>query len=95
VIDDPVSLDIVPFKQKAVTFSWELMFTRSMFGTPDMPEQGRILNETSALLDAKVLISTLSESSRPIGAASLKGAHTRVESGSAFGKLVVSGFDDE
>jgi zinc-binding alcohol dehydrogenase family protein len=95
VIDDPVSLDIVPFKQKGITFSWELMFTRSLFVTPDMPEQGRILNEASALLDTKVLMSTLSESFRPIDAATLKSVHSRVESGTAYGKLVLSGFDDD
>jgi len=95
VIDDPVSLDIVPFKQKAITFSWELMFTRSMFMTPDMSEQGHILNEVSALLDAKVLMSTLSETLMPIEAATLKKAHARVESGTAFGKLVVAGFATE
>jgi zinc-binding alcohol dehydrogenase family protein len=95
VIDDPVSLDIVPFKQKAITFSWELMFTRSMFMTPDMSEQGHILNEVSAHLDAKVLMSTLSETLMPIEAATLKKAHARVESGTALGKLVVAGFATE
>jgi NADPH2:quinone reductase len=64
-----------------------------MFITPDMPEQGRILNEASALLDAKVLISTLSESFMCVEAATLKRVHARVESGTANGKLVVSSFE--
>lgn len=92
VIDDPASLDIVPFKKKAVSFAWELMFTRSLFGTHDMSEQGRILNEVSALLDAGVLVTTLTESKRPIDAATLKSAHKLVESGAAFGKVVLTGF---
>jgi NADPH:quinone reductase-like Zn-dependent oxidoreductase len=94
VIDDPISLDIVPFKQKAINFSWEFMFTRSMFMTADMSEQGHILNEVSKLLDAKVLMTTLAESLMPIEAATLKRAHARVESHAAHGKLVVSGFSN-
>ena len=33
LIDDPQGLDIAPAKPKALTLSWEFMFTRSMFGT--------------------------------------------------------------
>jgi NADPH2:quinone reductase len=36
LIDDPGDLSIMPFKLKAVSLHWELMFTRSLFGTPDM-----------------------------------------------------------
>ncbi|MGD7653668.1 MAG: zinc-binding alcohol dehydrogenase family protein, partial [Verrucomicrobiales bacterium] len=36
IIDDPASLDIMPFKQKSVSWHWEFMFTRSLFQTGDM-----------------------------------------------------------
>ncbi len=47
LIDDPASFDINPFKRKSVSAHWEFMFTRSMFGTADIAEQGRLLNEIS------------------------------------------------
>ena len=48
LIDDPAELDAMPLKTKAVSLHWEMMFTRSLFGTPDMEEQGKLLNEVAA-----------------------------------------------
>jgi zinc-binding alcohol dehydrogenase family protein len=92
MIDDPASFDIVPFKRKSLSVHWELMFTRSLFGTPDMIEQHRILSEVSALVDSGVLQTTLREGFGPINAANLKRAHAAVESGRSIGKVVLSGF---
>jgi zinc-binding alcohol dehydrogenase family protein len=92
LIDDPEVLDIAPFKRKAATVSWEFMFTRPLFRTPDMNEQGRILNEVSALIDAGVLVTTLTSRNGPINAANLKQVHAFVESGKAIGKTVLVGF---
>ena len=33
LIDDPPTLDVVPFKRKSVSIHWEFMFTRSLFQT--------------------------------------------------------------
>lgn len=92
LIDDPEALDINPFKRKSVSVSWEFMFTRSMFETPDMIEQHHILDEVSALIDAGVLRSTMTSSDGPINAANLRKIHGLIESGSAFGKAVLTGF---
>ncbi len=92
LIDDPKSLDILKFKRKSVTISWELMFTRSLFQTPDMIEQHRILAEVSALVDAGVLRSTLATQSAPINAANLRALHEIAENGTAIGKNVLVGF---
>jgi len=91
LIDDPETLDIVPFKRKAVTIAWELMFTRSLFHTPDMARQGVILNEIAALVDAGVLRSTMTQDAGPLTAENLRRAHATVESGNAYGKIVLSG----
>lgn len=91
LIDDPKSFDIVPFKRKSLSVHWELMFTRSLFGTPDMAEQHRILSEVSALVDSGVLRTTMVEDYGPITAANLRRAHTTVESGRSIGKIVLSG----
>jgi NADPH:quinone reductase-like Zn-dependent oxidoreductase len=41
LIDDPQTFDIMAFKRKAVSIHHELMFTRSIFETPDMAGTGR------------------------------------------------------
>jgi NADPH:quinone reductase len=93
VIDDPATLDVNALKRKAVSTHWELMFTRSLFQTADMAEQGALLNEVSRLVDEGSLRTTLGENFGPINAANLKRAHAMLESGKARGKIVLEGFD--
>ena len=92
LIDDPEELNAMPFKLKAVSLHWELMFTRSLFETPDMAEQGKLLNEVAALVDAGRIRSTATEVAGKIDAATLRAVHARIESGSARGKIVLEGF---
>ncbi|TCU19377.1 zinc-binding alcohol dehydrogenase family protein [Rhizobium sullae] len=92
LIDDPKVLDIVPFKRKAVSVHWELMFTRPLFSTPDMIEQHKLLNRISELVDTGKIRTTLTETVGTINAANLKKAHARVESGRMKGKAVLAGF---
>ncbi len=92
LIDDPKTLDIVPFKRKAVSTHWELMFTRPLFGTPDMIEQHKLLNKVAELVDTGKIRTTLSETLGPINATNLKKAHAMIESGRTKGKLVLQGF---
>ena len=51
--------DLSLLKSKSVTFSQEFMFTRSLFQTPDMIEQHRLLGRVAALVDEGVLQTTL------------------------------------
>jgi NADPH2:quinone reductase len=92
LIDDPQTLDIMPFKGKAVSIHWELMFTRSLFETADMIEQHNLLNEVSRLVDAGTIRTTLAETIGTINADNLKKAHAMIESGRTRGKLVLEGF---
>jgi len=92
LIDDPETLDIAPFKRKSLSVHWELMFTRSIYETPDMIAQHDILNRVSELVDQGVLRTTLKENFGPINAANLRAAHASVESGKAIGKSVLAGF---
>jgi len=92
LIDDPDELNAMPLKLKAVSLHWELMFTRSLFGTPDMAEQGKLLSEVAALVDAGRIRSTVTEVAGKIDAATLLAVHARIESGSARGKIVLEGF---
>ncbi|RXD05144.1 zinc-binding alcohol dehydrogenase family protein [Sphingomonas sp. UV9] len=92
LIDDPETLDISPLKQKSISVHWELMYTRSLFQTADMGEQGRILDEVARLVDAGTVRSTLAENFGRIDAANLRKAHERIESHTAKGKIVLEGF---
>jgi zinc-binding alcohol dehydrogenase family protein len=92
LIDDPDALDVLRFKRKSVSVHWELMFTRSLFGTPDMAAQGALLNEVSRLVDAGRLRSTVTQRLSPINAANLRQAHALLESGRTRGKVVLEGF---
>jgi NADPH:quinone reductase len=94
LIDDPATLDISKFKRKSVSVHWELMFTRSIFNTSDIAEQGKILNEVSRLIDEGVLKTTMTERYSPINATNLKQVHTLIESGKARGKIVLEGFGE-
>ncbi len=93
LIDDPKALDATAFKRKAVSVHWELMFTRSLFGTADMVGQHRLLNEVAALVDAGLIRTTLAERFGTINANNLKRAHALVESGKARGKVVLEGWN--
>jgi zinc-binding alcohol dehydrogenase family protein len=92
LIDDPKALDVVPMKRKALSLHWELMFTRSLYETPDMIAQHELLNRVAALIDQGVLKTTLGEHFGPINAANLRRAHGVIESGKARGKIVLEGF---
>jgi zinc-binding alcohol dehydrogenase family protein len=88
-IDDPQRLDLMPLKRKSIAWHWELMFTRAAFGTPDMAEQGRLLDEVARLVDAGELRTTVRTRIAGLDAEGLRRAHEIVASGGAIGKVVV------
>ncbi|MCX7277842.1 MAG: zinc-binding alcohol dehydrogenase family protein [Burkholderiales bacterium] len=92
LIDDMAVLDVMPFKRKAVSVHWEMMFTRPMFGTPDMQAQHTLLEAVAQLVDAGQIRTTLAESFGSINAHNLRRAHTLIESGQARGKVVLEGW---
>lgn len=93
IVESPVPLDMALLKNKSAGLVWELMFTRSMYCTPDIAEQGRTLARVADLIDNGVLIDTATTTWSPINAATLKRAHAQLESGTTIGKLVVSGWE--
>jgi zinc-binding alcohol dehydrogenase family protein len=92
VIDDMKMLDAMPLKTKCISLHWEMMFARSRFETPDVAEQGALLAEVAALVDAGRVRTTANASFGTINAANLKKAHALIESGKAQGKVVLAGF---
>jgi NADPH2:quinone reductase len=84
---EPVVLN--KLKSKSVSFSWELMYTRSMFETDDIQEQQNILNKTADLLDEGILKHTLKETLIGLTAENFKKAHQKLESGTTIGKIAI------
>ncbi|OUL60117.1 zinc-binding alcohol dehydrogenase family protein [Flavobacterium sp. AJR] len=84
---DPIALN--KLKNKSASFSWELMYTRSMFQTNDMQEQHNILNKIADLLDNGILKTTLNETLTGLTADNLKKAHQLLESGKTIGKIAI------
>ncbi|HEU4707696.1 MAG TPA: zinc-binding alcohol dehydrogenase family protein [Methylophilaceae bacterium] len=92
LIDDPEPIDVRLLKRKSVSLHWELMYTRSLFATPDMQAQHVILSEMAELVDAGLIRTTVGEHFGTINAANLKRAHALLESGKARGKIILEGF---
>ena len=82
----------MPLKRKSISLHWELMFTRSLFGTPDMVRQHELLNRVADMVDEGRLTTTLGEHFGPITADNLRRAHALIESGKAIGKIVLENF---
>lgn len=92
VIDDLSDVSIMPLKQKSLSLHWEFMFTRPLYATPDIAEQGAVLNRIAELVDCGEIRSTLSEVAGGINADNLRRVHALIESGKAKGKIVLEGF---
>ncbi len=86
-LSSPVDLNLI--KNKSVSFSWELMFTRSLFETDDMIEQHHLLNRVASLIDEGKLKTTVTEVLSPINAENLRKAHAMIETGKTIGKIVL------
>ncbi len=92
IIDDPGQLDFTKMKTKSISLHWELMYTRSLYQTPDMIEQHHLLDEVSELVDAGLIKTTFHQHYGTINAENLKRAHAMIESGQSIGKIVLEGF---
>ncbi len=92
IVSNTAPLAMEKIFAKSVKFVWEMMFTRSMFGTPDMVEQHHLLNKVGALIDGGQLRTTLGENFGKINAANLRRAHEALEARRTIGKIVLSGF---
>ncbi|TDW51847.1 NADPH2:quinone reductase [Flavobacterium sp. 270] len=84
---EPVILN--KLKSKSVSFSWELMYTRSMYQTDDIQEQHVILNKVADLLDQGILKHTLKETLNGFIVENFKKAHQQLESGTTIGKIAI------
>lgn len=90
--DTDLPMPMAAMKTKAASLHWEFMFARSMFETPDMIEQHRLLNFIANEIDAGRIRTTVTEILTPINAENLRKAHAMVETGKSKGKIVLDRF---
>ncbi len=81
--------DINQFQKKSITLAWESMFTRSVFKTPDMIEQHRLLTRCAWLFDSGTLKHTMTKSFGRLSAENLRKAHEHIESNRSIGKVTL------
>ncbi|MFC5476345.1 zinc-binding alcohol dehydrogenase family protein [Paraherbaspirillum soli] len=92
IVENSAPLPINLLTAKSAGFVWEFMFTRSMFQTADMQEQGNLLDEVARLVDSKIIHTTVTQVLSPINAANLRQAHAALEAGHVIGKIVLKDF---
>ncbi|MBU1241478.1 zinc-binding alcohol dehydrogenase family protein, partial [Myxococcota bacterium] len=90
LIDDPEPLDVLKLKPKSLSLHYELMFSRSLFHTDDMGEQGKILARVAAMVESGQLVSTEGTNLGALTLSSLREAHGLIEAGEKGpGKIVL------
>lgn len=91
LIESQAPIDARQLMPKSVSLHWELMFTRAIFGTPDMIEQHHLLDAVSEMVDHGRIRHTMTRNFGPASAERLREAHALVESGTMIGKVVLEG----
>lgn len=89
-IDDPESLKVGAFKPKSISITPEFMFTRSMFQTPDMGYQGKLLSEVASMIDAGELVGTATQYLSGLTVDTFREGHQMVETSRTIGKIVIA-----
>lgn len=88
IVETDEGLPMTKLMFKRVSFAWEVMFTRAVFGV-DMEYQNFILNSGARMLDTGAM--KLPELQvMPFNMENLKKAHEHQESGKAIGKTVLT-----
>jgi zinc-binding alcohol dehydrogenase family protein len=88
-LDDPDPPSLAALKPKSVTWHWESMFTRPLFGA-DPINHHYILTAVAELADRGQLATSVHTVLTPFSAETLTEAHRLMEQGSVIGKVVIS-----
>ncbi|RYD40432.1 MAG: zinc-binding alcohol dehydrogenase family protein, partial [Verrucomicrobiaceae bacterium] len=81
-----------PLRLKSPRIVWEYMPARARFRTADMHRQGEILADIAARCDAGQFPNIITRAFDRISVANLREAHAAMETGTAHGKWVLSGW---
>jgi NADPH2:quinone reductase len=77
IVESSGPLAIGKLMRKKASFSWELMFTKAIFKTPDLESQRAILDRVAALVDDETIRCTLNEDGGVLTADALAAARPR------------------
>jgi zinc-binding alcohol dehydrogenase family protein len=88
-------LDLDIYMAKSVRINYELMFTRSIFGTDKMPVQGEVLSRVSEMISAGTIRHVMTRNLGPMTTATLVEAHKIIEQGRMIGKMALSGIQQQ
>ena len=91
VASTKAKLDLDIYMEKSVRINYELMFTRSIFGTEKMSVQGDVLTNISEMICAGTIRHVMTENFGPMTTSSLAKAHSHIEQGRMIGKMALSG----
>lgn len=89
IVENAQPLNMEQLKLKSAALHFELMYTRSMFTTPDIARQGEILDATATLLDEGKIRTSLSKTLQGLTVETLTEAHRLVLEGHMRGKVVI------
>ncbi|MCY4180469.1 MAG: zinc-binding alcohol dehydrogenase family protein [Litoreibacter sp.] len=92
MIDDPAAINWQGLKMKALSFSWEFMFARTLHKADDVGAQGVLLNRVADLVDSGDVVTTANKNYGALSEASLREALAAQVEGATIGKSVLDGF---
>ena len=90
VASTKAKLDLDLYMAKSVRINYELMFTRSLFGTKKMAIQGDVLTKVGEMIAAGTIRHVMTKSFGPMTTSSLAKAHRHIEEGHMIGKMALS-----
>ena len=93
IVEFPNDLAIGKIKNKAASFDWEFMFTKSLFHFNEA-SQGQILERVAALVEQKAIAAPQVTVYNGLNAANVTAMFTELATGHTTGKLVVKAFND-
>ncbi|CAM3120460.1 zinc-binding alcohol dehydrogenase family protein [Sporolactobacillus spathodeae] len=89
IVENEQPLELGLLKSKSASFSWEFMFTRPVYQTPDRIKQHQLLETAAQLMEQGMIQSTMHEQWQGINAANIRLAHQQIEANQSIGKLVI------
>jgi zinc-binding alcohol dehydrogenase family protein len=95
VASTKAKLDLDLYMAKSVRINYELMFTRSIFGTDKMPVQGEVLSRVSEMISAGTIRHVMTKNLGPMTTSTLADAHKIIEQGRMIGKIALSGIQQQ
>jgi zinc-binding alcohol dehydrogenase family protein len=93
VASTKAKLNLDLYMAKSISIKYELMFTRSIYGTKKMHLQGELLTKLSDMISKGIVRPIMTENFGPMTTENLAKAHHCIEQGRMIGKMALSGIE--